>query len=198
MDEGTRTPSPAGPHAADLRFVREVLDGDPAARGDFVTRMQCVPRFLHARNRRLGGVLGDEELADLTQDVLALVWRKLASFRGEAALETWVYRVSVFELMNRVRKRSARRAIGQDEAELHLEGAATEAPAVHDDVHRGLERIGPPESDVLRLKHFEELTFREIGARLELSANTAKTIYYRGLERLRALLGPERQEGGHV
>jgi DNA-directed RNA polymerase specialized sigma24 family protein len=41
---------------------------------------------------------------------------------------------------------------------------------------------------VIRLKHFEGRTFREIGEVLEIPANTAKTHYYRGLEWLRRRL----------
>ncbi len=175
--------------------MHAALAGSVQARSSFAARMQCVPRFLHVRNQRLGSVLGPEDLRDLTQDVLALVWKKLADFRGAARLETWVYRIAVYELMNRVRKLTSQRALGQDDAESHLAGLRAprgQAACDYDDLHVGLERLGPPEGDVLRLKHFDELTFDEIGAELAIPANTAKTIYYRGIARLRELLGPER------
>ena len=49
---------------------------------------------------------------------------------------------------------------------------------------------------MIRLKHFQELTFEEISSRLSIPANTAKTKYYRGLEKLRETLrahGPAEQ-----
>jgi RNA polymerase sigma factor (sigma-70 family) len=57
-------------------------------------------------------------------------------------------------------------------------------------VHLALARLDPPADDIVRLKHFEELTFEEIGQRLLLSPNTAKTHYYRALVRLREALAP--------
>ena len=53
-----------------------------------------------------------------------------------------------------------------------------------------LERLDPVDADVVRLKHFEELTVEEIGGRLGLPTNTAKTKYYRGLGRLHEALKP--------
>jgi DNA-directed RNA polymerase specialized sigma24 family protein len=47
---------------------------------------------------------------------------------------------------------------------------------------------------VIRAKHFDGLTFDEIGARLGIPSNTAKTHYYRGIERMRPLLSSMREE----
>ena len=52
-------------------------------------------------------------------------------------------------------------------------------------VRAAVASLGEPTSTVVNLKHFEELTFDEIGDQLDLSPNTAKTYYYRGLEKLR-------------
>jgi len=57
-----------------------------------------------------------------------------------------------------------------------------------------LNRVGGIEARVIRLKHLESLTFEELSARLDLPANTAKTYYYRGLARLRAMLEESEEE----
>ncbi len=49
-------------------------------------------------------------------------------------------------------------------------------------------RLGPPQSDVLRLKK-EGRTFEEIGAALGLTPASAAGHYYRGLKKLREQLG---------
>ena len=44
----------------------------------------------------LGYVNGDEDLAkDLAQEVFIKVWEHLPTFRNEAAISTWVYRITV-------------------------------------------------------------------------------------------------------
>jgi RNA polymerase sigma-70 factor (ECF subfamily) len=158
--------------------------------------MRCVPRILVALNRRAASRLGPEELADLTQDTLTTIWRRLDTFEGRAALESWVFRVCAFEMQNRLRgqARAERRRAHGERAELGADPPSS--PLDFDHVHRGLDRLGPPECDIIRLRHFEELSFEEIGARLALSANTAKSYYYRGLTRLRRLLSSQSEAGG--
>ncbi len=50
--------------------------------------------------------------------------------------------------------------------------------------------LGSPSSDIVRLRHFDGLTFAEIARELEMPTNTVKTRYYRSLGRLRTLLRP--------
>ena len=56
-------------------------------------------------------------------------------------------------------------------------------------MQRVLGDLGPPAEEVIRLRHFSDLTFAAIARRLGLSPNTAKSHYYRGLVRLRGRLG---------
>ena len=175
-------------HLADQELVRAVLAGDPGAVTDLVQRLRCIPRILAALNRRRGGLLGAEDLDDLTQDTLALLWPRMESYTGQASLETWFYGFCFNGFMNAVRKE--RRRQGVDSLEERAVAGHADPPPVseHDDVHRGLEQLDEREARAIRLKYFDQLTFEEIGVRLDISPNTAKTIYYRGMRRLEQLL----------
>src|SRR5262245_50605321 len=106
MPPGTRilTREP-GDASADLALARSAAKNEQPAVDQFFARMRCVPAILAAKNRRLGSPLTDEELNDLAQDTLALLWRKLGTFAGLARLETWAFRFCVLELMNALRKK---------------------------------------------------------------------------------------------
>jgi RNA polymerase sigma-70 factor, ECF subfamily len=41
---------------------------------------------------------------DLVQDILVRLWRSLPSFRGEARIETWIYRIALNAAMTRVKE----------------------------------------------------------------------------------------------
>ncbi len=191
MGAGHTTGSTTG-FGADLALVRSALRGSPEAVREFTERMRCVPRMLAAKNARIGQALRPEELEDLVQDTLVSIWRRLDSFAGRASLETWAYSFCHHELANRLRSKQ-RRPQGP---ELREEEAPTKVAKVleYDHVYRAIDRLGGEEADIVRLKHFEELTFDGIGARLEISPNTAKTRYYRALGRLRELLAPQMEE----
>lgn len=188
MPPATRTgPREPGDADGDLELARAAVRSERAAVDRFFERMQCVPAILAAKNRRLGSPLSSEELADLAQETLTLLWKKLPGFAGHARLETWAYRFCVLELMNLVRK-TKRRQIVQPGLDRTPEPSQSPEPAAvdYEHVYRALDALGDPEAAIVRLKHFRQLTFDEIGATLGISPNTAKTGYYRGLVRLRA------------
>jgi RNA polymerase sigma factor (sigma-70 family) len=58
-----------------------------------------------------------------------------------------------------------------------------------------LDGLAARERRVVELKHFEDLTFDEIGARLATSPNTVKTWYYEALADLKRVLAPARRDG---
>lgn len=191
--------SQPGDHAADMELAREVARNEPSAVDRFLVRMRCVPLILAAKNRRLGSPFTQDEINDLAQDTLTLLWKKLDTFGGRAQLETWAYRFCVLELMNSLRKKRRRRAADERSAREESRGGEPSTIDVHpgldyDHVYLALDRLGDPEAEIVRMKHFRQLTFEEIGAELAISPNTAKTCYYRGLVKLRELLRAHGEE----
>src|SRR5436309_9209681 len=61
-----------------------------------------APRIYSLARRMLGN---DADAEDVTQDVLMQVVRKLDTFRGEAALPTWLHRITVNAALDHRRKR---------------------------------------------------------------------------------------------
>ena len=183
-------------YLSDLELVQAMLRGQPEAIAGFVRRMRCVPLSLAAQNARLGRPLNEHDIEDVSQEVLVLIWNKLGSFGGLSTLETWVYRFTSFELMNALRRKRTRQRVSELDCEPAVVPFADSRTRLleYEHLHQALERLEPSEADVIRLKHFQELTFEEISERMSMPANTAKTKYYRGLEKLREVLkahGPE-------
>lgn len=183
-------------HLSDLELVRDLRRGEPEAIAGFVRRMRCVPLSLAAQNARLGRPLNEHDIEDVSQEVLVLIWNKLGTYAGLSTLETWVYRFTSFELMNAVRRKRTRKRV----VELEHEPAVTTPDDArrrfleYEHLHRALGRLESIEADVIRLKHFEDLTFEEIATRMSMPANTAKTKYYRGLIKLQETLRAHRAE----
>lgn len=181
------------PYAADLDLVRRAIAGDGAATGAVLERLGCVPAILRSLHRRLGAPLRADELAEVDQNALAALWSKLAGFEGRATLESWAFRFVQLELHKALdrRRRRARLTLldGDDLAELSAreEGAPAFDPTI---LHTAIAKLGPPTSDIVSERHFGELGFDEIARRRGESVSTIKARYYRGLERLKALLEP--------
>lgn len=171
------------------------MQREPGALDRFIARMQCVPRFVAARNAQWGRPLGNQSMEDVVQDVLAIVWRKLSAYQGEAVLETWVYQFCEFEMRNAVRRANTRRS--QSLADVEEPTAPQEPSRVGDDdlapIYAAMDNLPAEDTQIIRLKHFEEQTFDAIAARIGWPANTVKTRYYRALDRLKRKLTKESQ-----
>lgn len=197
LDSKSTAPVPVPPTAPqrdpadDTRLARAAARGDQRAQSEFAERMRCVPRILAVLNARAGRRLDEHDLADLAQDTLVLLWRKLDTFTDQSTLETWAYGVARYEFLNAVRKKRPRALdVTQLEPESTLREEAEGRTEVLDHawILRALDDLGGEESRVIRMKHLDDLTFEEIGAALALSTNTAKTRYYRGLQKLQQRL----------
>ncbi|MEQ8765705.1 MAG: sigma-70 family RNA polymerase sigma factor [Planctomycetota bacterium] len=173
----------------DLDLVQRALLRQPEALGGLVERLQCVPRILLYKNRQLGAPLSGHELEDLAQETLLAIWKKLDRFEGRSRLETWVYRFCFLELMARLRHLNRQPTFVSDVEPL-TDGRSARPPDPFrfETIYRGLEKLDAGSASILKMKHFEGLTFDQIAERLGVSSNTVKTRYYRALPKLRALL----------
>ena len=84
-----------------------------------------------------------EDAEEVTQDVLLRVCRKADAFRGDAALSSWIYRITFNAAMSRLRSAKARlAATAQDETTSWSDAeAAASEPQVADWSNMADERI---------------------------------------------------------
>lgn len=54
----------------------------------------------HVANRMLGD---SAEAADVVQEIFLKVFRNISGFKGESALKTWIFRIALSEILNRLR-----------------------------------------------------------------------------------------------
>lgn len=187
------TASGAPSHASDLELARRALDGSIDARREFAERMRCVPKFLAVLNGRLGRPLADADLEDLAQETLITVWRRLESYAGLAALETWCYAFCHYGLSESIR-RKARRPDGVRIEEL-VDEERSEWAVDTELLLQAIEKLAQRDALVVRYKHFEKLSLAEIARRTGVPFGSVRKRYYRALGRLREILEPSRKEG---
>ena len=70
-----------------------------------------------------------EDAEEVTQDVLLKVFRKIDAFRGDAALSSWIYRITFNTAMSRLRTGRQARAAEQQRPEPSQPDAAPREPA---------------------------------------------------------------------
>ena len=79
-------------------LVRRLQGGDTSAMSDLERRYRTKIYRLAFRYMK-----NHEDAEEVTQDVLFRVFKKIDTFRGEAALSSWIYRITFNTAMSRLR-----------------------------------------------------------------------------------------------
>jgi RNA polymerase sigma-70 factor (ECF subfamily) len=178
----------ASDHSPDRALIERVVAGDPGARAQIAVHLARVPAIVEVLVEEVGERVRRQELPDLVQDCLEVVWRRLPSYEGRASLSTWIFRVCELELWNGLRRirKHALMSSGTD-------GRLAERASSRDDPARRIERLDltqalstltPIAETIVRLRHFDDLTFERIATLTGLTTGPVKERYYRALGRL--------------
>ena len=175
-------------------IVERALTGDGDAFGELVRRWE---RRIFALAY---GMLGrEEEARDATQETFLAAFRNLRGFRGEAKVSSWLHRIAVNQCITRQRRAKVRSESALDDeqekdatnfaAALSLSPArVTEAAQVTVAVRRAVNSLPVELRQIVVMKEFEELTFREISEALDLPLSTVKSRLYTALKQLQMKL----------
>ncbi|HEY7786451.1 MAG TPA: sigma-70 family RNA polymerase sigma factor [Pyrinomonadaceae bacterium] len=178
----------------DEQIVERALTGDADAFGEIVRRWE---RKIYALTY---GMLGREEDArDATQETFLAAFRNLRNFRGEAKVSSWLHRIAVNQCITRQRRAKVRKeAALEDEAERDASvfSASAEYSPVRivenqqniEAVRRAVGALPLELRQVVLMKEFEELTFREISEALDLPLSTVKSRLYTAFKQLQMRL----------
>lgn len=196
--------------ASDADLLAAHVAGDDAAFGT-----------LFARHRdRLWAVAlrtcaDPETAADGLQEGMIAAFRRAGSYRGEAAVTTWLHRIVVNASLDRLRRRSVRAAQPLPDDDESLPGAVVADPIDHMDrrevqllVTQALAELPEDQRDAVLLVDVEGWSVEEAAAMLQCPEGTVKSRCFRGraklAERLSHLRNPSpegpvrRQDHGAV
>ena len=185
---------------AEIELVRRVQTGDAEA---FETLFR---RYGTRVARQAMHLLGNEaEVEEVVQEVFLTFYEKAKSFRGDAALATWLYRLTVNAALSRLRRHKRRPEVSMEaylpsfrddghhlvrpvvdwSHDLENEVASEELRQL---LHRTIEELPPLDKAVLVLSDLEELSNRDIGDILGLSVPAVKSRLHRARLFLRGKL----------
>ena len=176
---------------SDEIIVERALTGDAEAFGEIVRRWE---RRIFALTY---GMLGREEDArDATQETFLAAFRNLRGFRGEAKVSSWLHRIAVNQCISRQRRSKVRSESAlEDEHASSFTTPLSRSPARVAEgrqetlaVRRAINSLPVELRQVVVMKEFEELTFREIADALDLPLSTVKSRLYTGMKQLQMRL----------
>jgi RNA polymerase sigma-70 factor (ECF subfamily) len=141
---------------------------------------------------RMAGGANDAD--DLLQEIFLQAFRKLDSFKGDASLGTWLYRLAVNLCLDHLRSRQGRMAQVTDSideegaAELPDRGRRAEASATRLDLERAIGELPPSYRAAFVLHDVEGYQHDEIARLLDISEGSSKSLLHKARRKLRAVL----------
>lgn len=196
----------AQPRIAPARPVAPSQRESRAEESDCIRRAQQgdVPAFeelvrLHQR-RVIGIVAGilrwSEDIEDIAQQVFLKVFLAIRRFDGRSSFGTWLYKITVNETYDYLRKRKARKLVYESDLSIEQEERLSQAPPeeparaaleqaeARQAVERLLSCLAPEERMMIVLKEVEGYSVEEISEALGMNPNTVKVRMFRARRRL--------------
>ena len=183
------------------QLVLRLKEGDERA---FVEAYHLYKDFVYTLAFKL---LNDKaEAMDITQEVFVTLFRKVAAFRGDSQLKTWLYRVAINQAANR--NRWWKRRFRHRTVSLDLASRATMAirPVFHSDcrspavecysrelreaLQKSIRELPFDQRVTVILRDVDGFTYEEISELTGANIGTVKSRISRAREKLRTLLHP--------
>ena len=181
----------------DELLLRRAQSGDPEAFEQLIGPLeQLVWRICwHYTGNR-------EAAEDCGQETMIRIWRNLESYRGDCALESWIYRIAANCCMDYLRKKKRDRSVSMEPLRENGFDPADPSPGTEDrvvaeDEHRRLRKaitqLPDEQREALILTQLEKIPYEEAARMLSVSEGTVKSRVNRAKARLKEILSEERE-----
>ena len=177
---------------SDLELIRRAQQGEEEA---FATLFNAHKAKVYSLCLRMTSNTAEAE--DLTQDAFLQVFRKLATFRGDSALSTWLYRVAVNTVLMHFRKKGLRQ-VSLDEPVNQTPGAQKREHGKPDHrlsgsvdriaLTRAMKELPTGYRTIFVLHEIQGYEHHEIARLLRCSVGNSKSQLHKAKMRMRELL----------
>lgn len=155
---------------------------------------RAMEMLYHQYKRRVFGmahrIVGASDSEEVAQEVFVRVFRGLAAFRGDSALSTWIYRLTVNAALSHLARRGRRHEVGDDGlTEVPAPPVAERDSALASRIETALGQLPAGYRAILVLHDVEGLSHEECAAILECRVGTCKSQLHKARARMRELLG---------
>jgi len=171
-------------------LIQRVLDGDREAFGSLVDAYGRV-----VFNLALRMVNDREDARDLSQTVFLKAYERLATFDRRNRFFSWIYRITINESLNWLERRRPHEELKEDTTGGSGSASAPDAVEAGEDrvrVQETLQVLRADDRQLIVLRHFLQLSHREMGEALGVPEKTVKSRLHAARCRLAEAL---RQKG---
>ena len=127
----------------------------------------------------------NEQVQDLSQEVLINLWRGLPNFEGKSSIKTWVWRVSLYTCISQQRNKGRRKSLPL-EMDIDLYNDVDDDTAQIKQLHERINRLGMFDRSIILL-WLENMSYAEIGSVVGISEKNVSVRLHRIKEQLKTM-----------
>ena len=139
-----------------------------------------------------------QDAEDLSQEVFLKAFCALKTFKGEASIGSWLYRITLNAFLDRKRKLSFQAEREQQPLEEDMKIACPAGPGnpenyaqsqqIKKHIEAALAQLSPRERAVFVMRHYQDMPGKEVGKLLNISEGTVKSLLFRAVKKLQKQL----------
>ena len=186
----------------DELLLRRACKGDVQA---FEELMQSHESRIYAIALRMMG--NREDAQDCAQEAMVRIYRAMGSFKGQSALATWIYRITMNTCLDELRRRKARKVTSLDS--LVDNGWSPtdtgDTPEEHglrvekqNALNQAIQSLPDDMRAAIILRDVKGYSYDEIASMLDANVGTIKSRISRGREKLREILSKQSELFGRT
>jgi RNA polymerase sigma factor (sigma-70 family) len=140
-------------------------------------------------------VFDHEDANDITQNVFIKIWKNIHSFRNEAKLYTWIYRISTNEAISFIKQNNKHKNASINDFEEMIGGSADDNYFSGDEIQQKLQKavqsLPKKQRLVFLMKYYQELPYEEISKILNTSTGSLKASYHHAVKKIENFLSDD-------
>lgn len=152
-------------------------------------------------NTALGIVQNAEDAEDVAQEVFIQVYRSIHSFKGEAKLSTWLYRIATTRALDLLRNRKSKKRAGIIQRlfgdgnepifeipDFHHPGVALDRKENAAKLFRAISQLPENQKIAFTLHKLEDLSYQEVSEVMSTSVSAVESLLHRAKQNLKKIL----------
>lgn len=182
----------------DKDIISSFLDGNNSAFNIIVLKYQ---KRVYWTIRRM--IVDHDDADDITQEVFIKLHSSLKDFRGDSALFTYLYKISINYSLNHIKKNK-----NKMQREIPIDNNFTDKYSEKSDSDKGMELTGNikliadaililPEQQraVFNMRFYDDMTYEEIASVLNKSVGGLKANYFHAFKKIQTFLKEKKLKG---
>lgn len=141
-----------------------------------------------------------EDAQEISQDVFVEVHKSIGSFRGDASLKTWIYRITITKSLEHERRAKRKKRFGfmysiGSVAETEFESNCSNHPGVEPEnrdraelIFKEIKKLSENQQIAFNLYHIDGMSYKEIVEIMDISLPSVESLIFRAKQNLRKKL----------